>query len=294
MKTIRWRAVAAATALASVLATTACSSGDDEDAAEKITIGTLAWDESLAVTAVWERLLESQGYEVEVKQLDPGPAYQALAAGQIDVFPEQWPNYFREYIDKYEKDLTTLGTWYDGTDLNLAVPEYVEGIDSIADLATRADDVSGRVIGIETGSELMKVLESDVVPGYGLDGLKVEASSTPAMLASLDAAIAKREPIVVTLWRPHWAFAKYPIKALEDPDGLFGGSGVIETVATKGFDESQAEAAAILSRFALTSDQLGQLELAIQEAGKGKADEGAKAWMSENQELVDSWLETSG
>jgi glycine betaine/proline transport system substrate-binding protein len=278
-------ALAVTVALSAVLGLASCSS--DEGGAKTITIGTLAWEESLAVTAVWQNLLEDQGYEVEVKQLDAGPAYQALSTGQIDLFPEQWPNYFGEFMEKYKEDIATVGTWYEGTDINLAVPNYVDEVDSLTDLAEHADLFDDRIVGIEPGSETMKVLESTVVPGYGLDGFKVESSSTPAMLASLEDAIAEEKPIVVTLWRPHWAFAKYPIKALEDPDELFGGVGVIQTASTKGFGDDHPEAADFLSRFSLTSDQLGELELTIQE--EGDPDKGAAKWLEANQDLVDEW-----
>lgn len=273
-----------------------CSGGSDtageggSDTGGKVTIGSLAWEESLAVSAVWEQVLTEQGFEVEIKQLDPGPAYQALSTGQIDLFPEQWPNYFGDYMEKYEDKIETLGTWYEGTDINLAVPDYVDPkIASIADLADNAALFGSEIVGIEAGSETMKVLEETVIPTYGLDGFKVQTSSTPAMLASLESAISKEQPIVVTLWRPHWAFAKYPIRALEDPEEAFGGTGVIQTAANNGFAGRLPVAAGIIANFSLTSDQLGELELMIQDEGDASA--GAKVWIEANRELVDSWLE---
>jgi glycine betaine/proline transport system substrate-binding protein len=285
MKNRAVRAIAALLAVSCLF--TACSSNNtDED--KTITIGTLAWEESLAVTAVWKQVLEEEGYTVKVKQLDPGPAYQALAAGQIDVFPEQWPNYFRDYIEKYEGKIEKLGTWYEGTDINLAVPDYVSDVTSISDLAANPSKFDHRIVGIEAGSETMRVLEEDVVPHYGLGDFNVETSSTPAMLASLEDAINNEQPIVVTLWRPHWAFAKYPIRALEDPDEEFGGTGVIETVANPELGDRAPEAVDILRNFALTSEELGELELAIQDADND-ADAGAEAWIEKNRDVVDSW-----
>lgn len=288
-QTIVGVAVAAALLLSGCAGTAAGVGEGAGKSGGKITIGTLAWEESLAVTAVWEQLLTEQGFEVDVKQLDPGPAYQALSTGQVDVFPEQWPNYFAEYIQKYEGKIETLGTWYEGTDINLAVPDYVDPkITSIADLADHAELFGSQIVGIEAGSVTMQVLEDAVIPTYGLDAFKVQTSSTPAMLASLESAIEKEEPIVVTLWRPHWAFAKYPIRALEDPEEVFGGSGVIETVASIEFSDRLPDAASILSRFALTSEELGGLELAIQDAGDASA--GAAVWIEANRDLVDSWV----
>ena len=47
------------------------------------------------------------------------------------------------------------------------------------------------------------------------------------MLAELKRAYAKKEPIVVTLWSPHWAYSDYELKKLKDPKGAWGkGDGV--------------------------------------------------------------------
>lgn len=288
MKRRSTRIFATAVAVACLLA--GCSSTGADEKKDVVTIGTLPWEESLAVTAVWKQVLEDEGFEVDVKQLDPGPAYQALSTGQIDVFPDQWPNYFKDFMDKYKGKINTLGTWYEGTDINLAVPAYLTDINSISDLAANADDFGDQIVGIEAGSETMRVLKDDVVPTYGLDDFKIQTSSTPAMLASLESAIKAEKPIVVTLWRPHWAFAKYPIKALEDPNEAFGGADVIQTASNPKFTESDSKAVDILRSFALRNEELAALELAIHDAD-GDADAGAKVWIKANRELVDSWAQ---
>lgn len=273
-------------ALSLVLA--ACG-GTGSGSDKRVTIGTLSWEESIAATEVWKHLLEEQGYTVDVKQLEAGPAYQALSTGQIDLFPEQWPNYFASYIKKYRDDLHRIGEWYKPTELNLSVPEYMTDINTIEDLKGRSAEFRGRVVGIEAGSEIMKTLEEKVAPGYGIEDYKIVASSTPAMIASMEQAIKEKQPIVVTLWQPHWAFTKYPIKSLKDPKSLFGGSGVIEGVANKEFAAENPRVVEMLEKFKLTADQLGSLELMMQDLGSGRESEAAERWIRENKSLVDSW-----
>lgn len=50
-----------------------------------------------------------------------------------------------------------------------------------------------------------------------LSDWEVTSASTGAMTTALDHTIKKKEEIVITGWSPHWMFAKYDLKYLEDP-----------------------------------------------------------------------------
>jgi glycine betaine/proline transport system substrate-binding protein len=136
----------------------------------------------------------------------------------------------------------------------------------------------------------MRLTRENVMPTYGLDDYDLVEGSSPAMLAALDKAIQDEQPIVVTLWRPHWAFTKYDIKALEDPDGAFGDPDTLQAIAGPDFADQNPEVAKWLSNFTLTSEQLGSLELLIQQKGQGNEQEAAKEWITQNEDVVDSWL----
>ena len=74
-----------------------------------------------------------------------------------------------------------------------------------------------------------------MIPGYGLEGMEFVTSSTPAMFAELQAATDAGRDVAVTLWRPHWAYNAFPVKDLEDPDGLLGDAEGIHTVTSTAF-----------------------------------------------------------
>jgi glycine betaine/proline transport system substrate-binding protein len=96
------------------------------------------------------------------------------------------------------------------------VPEYSD-ITSIDELPEHADELDGKIIGIEPGAGLTKMTKESVIPGYGLDkDFDLVLSSTVAMLTELKKATEDEEPIVVTLWKPFWANLAYPVRALED------------------------------------------------------------------------------
>ena len=76
------------------------------------------------------------------------------------------------------------------------------------------------------------------------------------MAAELDKAIKNEDPIIVTGWTPHWMFAKYDLKYLEDPKGVYGDAEKIETFARKGLKEDQPSAYTVLDQFSWTNDDV--------------------------------------
>ena len=270
--------------------------GDGDAATEDkgtISIGWIPWDEDIAATYLWQRILEDEGYDVELTQLDVAPVYDGVANGDLDLFLDAWlPITHSDYWDEYGDRMEDLAVWYDQASLTIAVPDYVEAA-SLADLPGMEDTFDGRIIGIEPGSGLMRVTREEVVPGYGLDGYEVVEGSTPAMLAELERATGSQEPVIVTLWRPHWAYGVYDIRDLEDPQGLLGDAEEIHALGREGFSADFPEVAEWISRFEMDDAALASLEnLIINEHGAGEEEAAVEEWLSDadNRALVDSWL----
>jgi glycine betaine/proline transport system substrate-binding protein len=253
-----------------------------------ITIGWIPWDEDVVVTHLWKQVLEEKGYTVELKQLDVGPLFAGVSKGDIDLFLDGWlPITHQTYWEQYQGDLEDLGVWYDNAKLTIAVPDYVKDVQSLEDLKGKGDMFGGKIVGIEAGAGLTRVTEKDAMPAYGLEGeYELAKSSTPAMLAELDKAVQAEEPVVVTLWRPHWAYSKLPIRDLEDPQGKMGEAEEIHAIGRKGFEKDYPELAGWLSDFTMDDESLGTLEDIALNEHKDDPAAGVTAWMEENQDFV--------
>ncbi|MER6954611.1 ABC transporter permease/substrate binding protein [Streptomyces sp. NPDC000618] len=271
---------------------TAATSASDVGKGREIEIGYIPWDEGIASTYLWKELLEERGFKVKTTQYAAGPLYTGVATGQIDFQTDAWlPTTHAEYWKKYGDRMEDLGSWYGPTSLELAVPSYVKGVDSLADLKNHASDFDGRITGIEPSAGMMGLLKDKVLEEYGLDGsYTVVDGSTPAMLAELKRAYAAKKPIVVTLWSPHWAYSDYDLKKLKDPQGAWGKGDGVHTLARKGFAADNPEAAEWLKDFRMTEEQLTGLESRIQKAGKGKEQDAVRTWLKENPSLIEKWV----
>jgi glycine betaine/proline transport system substrate-binding protein len=266
------------------------SSGGGQSGDKTVSISVVAgWDEDVAGSNLWKEILEQKGYKVNMQELDIASTFTGVANGQVNLYLDAWlPTTHKAYWDRFQNQLEVVTSWQKGKN-TLVVPDYVDA-KSIADLKGRSGEFQGRIVGIEAGAGEMKAMREKVIPGYGLTDYNLVEGSSPAMLASLDSAIKQKQPIVVTLWQPHWAFSRFPIKVLEDTQTAFGPPDDMQIVATKGWSAANPEVAGWLKNFKITPEQLSSLMLDIQNAGKGKEQETAKAWIAKNQQLVDSWL----
>ncbi len=246
------------------------------------------WAEGIAMTNLAKVILEDKmGYEVDLLMADVAPIFTSLSTGDQDAFLDAWlPVTHASYMEEYGDSLDDLGNNFEGAKIGLVVPAYME-INSISELNEVIDDLDGDIIGIDAGAGIMSTTET-AIESYGLD-INLVTGSGPAMTASLDTAIEDGKSIVVTGWEPHWMFAKYDLKFLEDPNGVYGDSENIHTLTRKGLSEDMPEVAAFLENFFMSSQELGDLMGAIANSDED-AEDVAREWMAANETLVESWI----
>lgn len=259
-------------------------------AADSVTIGTNNWAENVAVSNMWQQLLAEKNIDVELSEISKPLLFGGLASGDIDLFLEVWIPSDQTYVDRYSQDVELHETWYDNARDTLVVPSYVEGIDSVADLAEREEDFTYQgqptIFGIGPGATISD--ETDAAIEHYMPSYRQLGSSESAMLTQLRSAIDEQAPIAVTLWQPHWAFAEWDLKILDDPAGIFASNQQIKWVSRSGFADDEPQVAKMLDAWHMTPEQLSTLMLEIENTGD--ADEGAAQWIDDNRELVEGWL----
>src|SRR5690625_6491490 len=87
--------------------------------------------------------------------------------------------------------------------------------------------------------------------------------SVGAMVTDLDQAYENEQPIIVTGWSPHWKFASYDLKYLDDPLGAFGDEEYIATMVRKDLEADMPEAYQVLEEFYWTPEDMEEVMLEI-------------------------------
>ncbi len=271
-----------------------CSGLGSVSGGKELTIGYIGWDENVAVSSLTKVLLEEElGYEVELQLTDEAvvkQVYQGVADGNFDAFQDVWIPNQKKYLREVAGDVEHLDPWFEGkTVQGVAVPYYMD-VYSLPELDSAGTDM---IIGIEPGSAFHPQIKNEVIPGYDLD-MKLVEGSTSAMLSELETAYEMREPIVFFGWSPHWMNARYDFRYLEDPRDLLGdfnNAAKISSIVNADLSEDEPTAYAFINALSLDEEQINQLEADINETGDPV--EGVKAWLEDNNNVVQPWIDAA-
>lgn len=269
-------------------------SGKIELGEKDLSLPYVSWASTVAGVHVVKSVLEDLGYNIDTMQVEAGAMFSGIAdgSGDFSVGAVTLPTTHKDYWEKYKDQVDDLGVTIDqSVTIGLAVPEYMD-IDSLEDLEKNTNDIGEKldwkVVGIDPGAGQMQITKNEVMPGYGLDKWELQGSSDSAMTAVLKKAMDAHEPVIVTLWEPHWAFIEWDLKYLEDPKNLFGDPDSLHAIARKGLKEDAPAAHKMLEQFQWTSEDMGKVMVDIQDGMD--PDEAAKKWIENNEDKVNEWL----
>ncbi len=293
--------------LAGVIAIVALLAAGAAPAQETLRIAHVSWSSSRASAHVVAEALRTRlGLDVTLTQLSIDDAWAAVAAGEQDVLLSAWlPDTHAPYLERHGDALRDLGPNLDGTRTGLAVPDIgsarqtdaagargvtAADLTAIPDLAGRADRYGGVVVGIDPEAGVMRQAR-EALEAYGLDGWSVLATgSEAAMLERLSAAVRRGERIVVTAWVPLWANARWNLRFLDDPRGVFGQEGAIHTLVREGLEDDLPEATAVLDAFSWTPAAMERVMVWMEDPTTFPRD-AARRWLAANEDRVDAWFE---
>lgn len=274
-----------------------CSSGGDGAGSSKedrtITVGEPpGYADDKAINALWKYKLKQKGWHLKTKKVSLAPIFTSVAHGDLDGYLDVWlPTTHGAYIKKTKGKLKLLKPgWNKEAKLGLAVPDYVD-VRTLSDLRSHADKFDGKIIGIESGAGEMGVLDKTVMPHYNLDKkYNLKSSSTSAMLSILKRDMTEKKPVVVALWKPHWAWSKFNVRFLDDPKHAWPAPEHVHIALSKKFAKAHPKVTGWFKNTKLSAKQWDSLMLEL-EKHKRHSDKGVRAWLkkSANRDAVADW-----
>jgi len=153
-----------------------------------------------------------------------------------------------------------------------------------------SEEMDYTITGLEPGAGQTELNDQAIDEYESLAGWEQETSSTGAMLSALDKAIENEEPIMITAWSPHYMSAKWDIKYLEDPKGVFGEEIYAATLVREGLRDDMPTAYTLMERFNWDISEVDSALLKAEEE-QLEMDVIAAQWIDENEDTVSEWTE---
>ena len=187
------------------------------------------WTGQHLSTKVAGAILERAGYSVEYVTAGYGPQFIAMSEGDLHASLEIWtsnaPGQFTEAAASGKvNDIGDLGLdAREGVLYPIHMKEICPGLPSwealnkcAAQFASVETLPKGRLLDYpaDWGSP-----GKDRFEAMGMDFSAVPAGSEGALITELEASIAKKSPLLMTFWQPHWALAEYETEWVALPAG---------------------------------------------------------------------------
>lgn len=276
------------------------------------------WSGQLINTKIMGSILEEAGYNVEYVQADYIAQFAGLKTGDLHLAMEIWETTGREALDEANATgkVVTVGEtglmaieewWYPSymKELCPGLPNWEALKDCSEEFATAETAPMGRYVG---GPVTWGGFDEERIEALELDFEVVHAGTDAALFAELESAYQRKDPVMLWVYVPHWAPAKYDGEFVEFPPysaecyadpavGVNPGAaydcgkprGPIWKAAWAGLQDKWPGAYKIVEAYHVENDEMSAMV--------GKADlEGVDIdvvvadWMSTNKDRWSGWL----
>ncbi len=311
------RTITAVAALAVGLAFTGAAKAAVESK-DPIKLTIQDWTGQYVTTHIMGEVLKKAGYNIEYVQADYIAQFAGLESGDLDVAMEMWETTGKDAMDASLKTGKTVDLGETGMDAKeewwypLYMKEKCPGLPDwkalnkcAAAFSTPETAPKGRYLG---GPVTWGGYDDERVEALGLNYEVVHAGTDAALFAELQSAYERKAPILLWIYAPHWAVAKFKGEWVEFPtytdacynDPKWGINpnmkydcgkpfGWIKKVGWKGGEAKWPGAYKAIRNFkvdnAEMSDMIGRIDLDGE-----NLDDVVAEWMDKNKSRWQAWI----
>lgn len=275
----------------------AAIAAQENESCGEVAFADVGWTAETATTAMSGMILEALGYEVDIKVLSIPVTYKSMENRDIDAFLGNWMPSMAADIKPYTDAGTVevVRAVVEGAKYTLATNAAgaALGIKDFSDIAKHREALDNSIIGIEPGNDgnrlVLEMIENDK---FGLGGFDLKESSEQGMLAQVARSDSKGEPVVFLGWAPHPMNNTFDMTYLTGGDDTFGpdfGAATVYSNVRAGYIEECPNVGQFLKNLSFSVEMENVLMAAILDDGQDP-DVAARAWLTDNMELLDTWL----
>ncbi len=281
-----------------LLSTTAPAFAADPEACLQPVLADGGWTDNIVQNGFSTIVLKGLGYQPQETSLALGVLLEGMKMGSVDVFLANWTPNSDATLNPYIEAgaIRNVGTNLTDAKYALAVPTYAyeAGLKDFADIAEFRDELDGKLHALEAGNDsnnvLIKMQEDEA---FGFQDFEIVESSEQGMLAAVEKAVSRDEPIVFVGWSPHPMNARFDMSYLSGGDDYFGpnyGSAEVWTGLRPDYADQCPNALKFFQNLRFTPDMLSanmQKVLDGEKTGQQVALEALK----EDDAILTEWLD---
>ncbi|MBL4916484.1 ABC transporter substrate-binding protein [Tabrizicola sp. DMG-N-6] len=306
---------------ASLLALLSAGGALAQDSSDPVRLTLHDWTGQLITTQLMGSVLQKAGLTVEYVQADYLAQFAGLETGDLHIAMEIWETTGREAMDAATAtgNVVNLGPtgmqakeewWY---------PAYmVEQCPGLPDWEALKEAACAEAFATAETAPKGRYLGGPVTWG-GFDEERIEALDLPfevihagtdaALFAELESAIQREAPVLLWVYAPHWApakfegdwvaFPEYTAECYTDPawginpDAAYDCGkpfGDIWKVVWSGLAEKWPKAAAAVEAFSIDNDEMGAMITEVDLNG-ASVESVVAGWMEQNEARWSGWID---
>lgn len=304
------------TVAAAIMSLTAGSASAQSSDPIKLTIHD--WTGQYVTTHIMGEVLKKAGFNIEYVQADYIAQFAGLETGDLHIAMEMWETTGKDAMDASLKTGKTLDLGETGMDAKEEwwYPSYMKekcpglpdwkALNKCAEIFSVPETApKGRYLG---GPVTWGGFDDERVEALGLDFEVVHAGTDAALFAELESAYQRKAPVLLWVYAPHWAVAKFDGEWVEFPeytpecysDASWGMNkdmkydcgkpfGWIKKVGWKGGEAKWPGAYKAVRNFKIDNKEMGDMIASIDLDGK-KLDDVVAGWMKTNEARWMAWI----
>jgi len=276
------------------------------------------WTGQLITTQLMGEVLKKAGYNIDYVQADYIAQFAGLKTGDLHVAMEIWETTGRDAMDEAtatgnvenlgETGMQAIEEWWYPTYMKEQCPELPnwEALNDCAEAFSVPETApSGRYLG---GPVTWGGFDDERAEALELDYEVVHAGTDAALFAELESAYQRQDPILLWVYTPHWAPAKFEGEWIEFPeytaecynDPAWGTNpdmaydcgkprGPIWKVAWVGVKDKWPGAYEAVKGFNVSNDEMAQMIVKVDLDGES-IDDVVNQWMTDNETRWKEWI----